>query len=152
MSDCKNGFEGTNNDNCGDTNNNDNKINYDELCEYYQEKNCSQKRSSNILVGNKKQIKRKENKEEHSFFLWNVLYIFFLPYVCRIKPVSDEDIPQPDSRDSSEISYNKTKDLWKSRYKKYVEDLECYEMEKSKNLKFGFFNNYFYIYFFIELH
>jgi hypothetical protein len=91
--------------------------------------------SSSSATGGKKQIKRKQNTEEHAFFLWNMFYLFFLPYVCRIKYVSDEDIPKPDTRDGSELCYEKTKNRWGNRYSKYATELEKYEAEKLKDPK-----------------
>jgi hypothetical protein len=154
--------------------NNRREINYDELCDYYTKtKNPSPSTSPSkssvpenavspdivkgqlgntnqtSVIGGKKYIKRKANTEEHSFFLWNMFYIFFLPYVCRIKPVSDEDIPEPDSRDSSILCYNKTKDRWGNRYKKYAEELGKYEAEKSRDPKYFFL--FVFVFFFIFL-
>jgi hypothetical protein len=100
---------------------------------------ANNKETSSDLATGKKFIRRKPNAEEHAFFICNMFFIFFLPYVCRIKPVSDEDIPEPDSRDSSELAYNKTKDGWAKRYLKYSNELEKYEAEKSKDPKFIFF-------------
>jgi hypothetical protein len=142
---------------------NNKKVDYDELCGYTQNsKNPSppispstksqqenalspdfmkyasidnKESSSSSVRDGKKQIKRKKNSEEHSFFLWNMFYLFFLPYVCRIKHVTDEDIPEPDTRDGSELCYEKTKDRWGSRYSKYIAELEKYEAEKSKDPK-----------------
>jgi hypothetical protein len=142
--------------------NNHNKIDYDELCGYTQSsKNPSppispssksqqenalspdfmkyaavdNKESSSSATVGKKWIRRKQNTEEHAFFLWNMFYLFFLPYVCRIKHVSDEDIPEPDTRDGSELCYEKTKNRWGNRYSKYATELEKYEAEKSKDPK-----------------
>jgi hypothetical protein len=127
-------------------NSNRREINYDELCEYYAKTKNPSSSNQTSVIGGKKYINRKANTEEHSFFLWNMFYIFFLPYVCRIKPISDEDIPEPDSRDSSILCYNKTKDGWGNRYKKYAEELGKYEAEKTRDPKF-FFTYYFYFFF-----
>jgi hypothetical protein len=114
------------------------KINYDELCKISSKKFDI----GNSLINDKEQInekkklKRRHNTEEHSFFLLNIFYIFFLRYICRIRPVSDEDIPECDSHDYSEKCYNKTKNRWENEYSKYFIELEKYNTEKAKNLKY----------------
>lgn len=86
-------------------------------------------------TGKKKEIVRKKNGEQHAFFLFNILYCFFLPYVCKIHPLSDEDIPEPDTRDSSESGFNKVKDKWAEKYVIYAAEKEKYDEEKEKNPK-----------------
>jgi hypothetical protein len=41
----------------------------------------------------KKRKIRRKNVEEHSFCFFNIFYVFFCYYFCKINPVTDDDIP-----------------------------------------------------------
>jgi hypothetical protein len=85
----------------------------------------------------KKMIQRKKNPEENGFWFLNVCYCFFLPFVCRKKPVTDEDIPDADTRDSCTRNFDLVEKRWVKRYKKYLDQKLEYDLQKEKLPEFN---------------
>jgi hypothetical protein len=85
-------------------------------------------------VENKRVLSRKANLEENSFFLFNICYCFFCPFVCSRKALDDEDIPDCSVKDKTATIYPKIKKKWENNYRKYIKEMEEYERKKELNM------------------
>ncbi|KAA6383550.1 MAG: putative Multidrug resistance-associated protein 1, partial [Streblomastix strix] len=80
-----------------------------------------------------KEVKREKNKEESHPFICNLLYIFFLPFVCRISPVTKQDIYEVSKEDRTELNAKKVSLRWNKRMESYAKDFQQYLLEKESN-------------------
>ncbi|KAA6388868.1 MAG: ABC transporter ATP-binding protein, partial [Streblomastix strix] len=87
--------------------------------------------SNNNSDKNKSQVK--QNLEERHPFILNLFYCFFLPFVCRIKPVTDDDIYDVDSHDRCDITTQKASEGWQPSYSQFLIDKALYDQLKSEN-------------------
>lgn len=85
----------------------------------------------------KSEWKRAKNLEESSPFIFNLFFFFYFPYICRIKPIREEDIPVIAEEDESELNTKKLKDHWDSLTEQYLKELKEFEQKQKENLKFA---------------
>ncbi|KAA6401150.1 MAG: hypothetical protein EZS28_003326 [Streblomastix strix] len=76
------------------------------------------------------QIKRKENLEEQHPFILNLFYCFFMPFVCRIKPVTNDDIYPAAHDDRCDYTTELADAGWIPSYQVYIPKLAEYEQKK----------------------
>ncbi|KAA6330265.1 MAG: hypothetical protein EZS28_053519, partial [Streblomastix strix] len=57
----------------------------------------------------------------------------FMPFVCRVKPVTDEDMYDVDSHDRCDVTTFKTDEGWAPRYIRYVIEKAEYDQLKAEN-------------------
>ncbi|KAA6376967.1 MAG: hypothetical protein EZS28_027506, partial [Streblomastix strix] len=55
-------------------------------------------------------VTTKQNLEETHKFFYNLFYCFFMPFVCRVKPVLNEDVYDIDSHDRCTVITKKTQE------------------------------------------
>lgn len=79
-----------------------------------------------------REIVRKKNLEERSFCLFNICFCFMFPFVCRCKPIKDEDIPSPMEKDTSKVVMKRLDPAWFGKYKEYISEKEKYEAKKKE--------------------
>ena len=85
-----------------------------------------------------KEFVRPINEEEHSFFILNLFYCFFFPFVCRKTPIQNKDIPYCAKNDKSELVLSKVSKNWNPKVNKYLNELSDYEAARKENTKFDF--------------
>jgi hypothetical protein len=100
----------------------------DEIASEYKYDDKTKTNKNNVIL-------RKVNLEEKSFFLLNIFYCFFCPFVCSQKILSDEDIPNCSVKDKTENIYPKIKKNWEKKYKKFIKEMDEYEKKKHMNNK-----------------
>ncbi|KAA6328714.1 MAG: hypothetical protein EZS28_053686, partial [Streblomastix strix] len=54
----------------------------------------------------------KVNLEEKHPFILNLFFIFFFPFICRVKPITNEDIYQIGKKDRCDYTSDKTLEGW----------------------------------------
>ncbi|KAH7820908.1 putative Multidrug Resistance Associated Protein (MRP) [Monocercomonoides exilis] len=94
-------------------------------------------KSESKPVEPKKEFIRKKNREEEHFCFFNIFFCFFFPFVCRVSPVTEEDIYVVDSRDTTEKATAHFRRIWEPQYEKYLKEKKEYEQLKAEdpNLK-----------------
>lgn len=100
-----------------------------------EEKN-KQEESVKTPTNSKYEWKRTKNLEEAYPFICNLFFFFYFPYICRIKPIREEDIPVIAEEDKSELNTKKLKDHWDSLLVQYLKDLKEYEEKLKENPEF----------------
>ncbi|KAH7820854.1 putative Multidrug Resistance Associated Protein (MRP) [Monocercomonoides exilis] len=80
-----------------------------------------------------KEYTRLKNREENSFCLWNFFFCFFFPFVCRRKPLSDDDIYEVHQKDNTANVSKKFIAAWGPLYAKYVQEKAEEEQKKAEN-------------------
>ena len=82
----------------------------------------------------KKQWKRSKNYEESSFFTTNFFFCFYFPYICRIAPLLEDDVPVPAQEDRSDVTIEKLRAKWNPLYSEYTKKLAEHLQDKSHPL------------------
>ena len=75
-------------------------------------------------------LRRVENYEQKNSFFSNLFYCFFYPYVCRLQPITDEDIPDVSYEDSTKVTTEKLVKEWNGQLSEYYR--RCAEYDKGK--------------------
>ncbi|KAA6383301.1 MAG: ABC transporter: Multidrug resistance-associated protein, ATP binding protein [Streblomastix strix] len=78
-------------------------------------------------------IRTKRNLEEKHPFILNIFYCFFLPFVCRVKPITDDDIYEVQSDDRCDITTQKASQGWQPSYSQYLIEKAQYDQLMSEN-------------------
>lgn len=108
------------------------------------------KSSNNItyskgIISHKVEMKRNKNYEESSPFILNLFFCFYFPYICRIKPLREENVPYISKKDKSSLSTEKLKKNWDAKYEEYVKKKAEYEKNQEKNQEFFVIYSAFYL-------
>ena len=82
--------------------------------------------------------KRSTNYEEAMPFICNIFYFFYFPYVCRIAPLMEEDIPQIAEADKGRDMTTKLSNNWTPLFNQYISDLDEYHKQVKASPKFFF--------------
>ncbi|KAA6378355.1 MAG: putative multi drug resistance-associated protein MRP, partial [Streblomastix strix] len=82
---------------------------------------------------NEKNAIRKPNLEDRHPFILNLFYCFFMPFICRIKPITNDDIYQIDEKDKCENVSNLVVKDWKLKLKQFLQDIQDFEKQKTDN-------------------
>ena len=69
------------------------------------------------------QVNRRKNYEEDYPFIANFFFCFYCPYICRVKPIVEEDVPIPAKHDQSSYTFRTLRDTWMPIYENYLKDL-----------------------------
>lgn len=80
--------------------------------------------------------KRYKNWEESSPLICNLFYCFYFPFICRIAPLREENIPQISENDKSQLNTDIFREQWEPVAKEYGEKMLEYERKKKINKKF----------------
>ncbi|KAA6352898.1 MAG: hypothetical protein EZS28_051575, partial [Streblomastix strix] len=97
---------------------------------------CTHEQSIFLPEGlDSQEIKREPNKEDQHPFICNLFYIFFLPFVCRIRPVTKEDVYQVAKDDRTEENAMKVSAGWDKSVKKYIKQIQHYISVKETDSK-----------------
>ncbi|KAA6390867.1 MAG: ABC transporter ATP-binding protein, partial [Streblomastix strix] len=73
----------------------------------------------------------KPNLEENSPFIMNMFYCFFMPFVCRLKPITNEDMYEVADSDRSVLTTKQMSEGWMYKYNQYVQEKIEYEQLKA---------------------
>ncbi|KAA6398603.1 MAG: putative ATP-binding cassette sub-family C member Sur, partial [Streblomastix strix] len=76
------------------------------------------------------EVKRPKNLEESHWFLCNLFYCFFMPFVCRVKHVTEEDIWPVEDKYTCELQTQRGYAGWGPKYAKYLDEVAEYERNK----------------------
>ncbi|KAK2949702.1 Multidrug resistance-associated protein [Blattamonas nauphoetae] len=79
----------------------------------------------------KKEFVRKKNHEESHFWFANLFMCFIFPFVCRCKPVVDEDMPVVHTFDMAKPATERFLKKYRVRFDQYIEELDAYEKKKA---------------------
>lgn len=88
------------------------------------------------ISSHKVEMKRYKNYEESSPFILNLFFCFYFPYICRIKPLREENVPYISKKDKSSLNTEKLKKNWDAKYEEYIKKKAEYERNKEKNQEF----------------
>lgn len=83
--------------------------------------------------------KRYKNWEESSPLICNLFYFFYFPFICRIAPIHEEDIPQISDKDKSKLNIDAFRSKWEPAVKEYNEKMAEYERKQKINKKYVLF-------------
>ncbi|KAH7818031.1 putative Multidrug Resistance Associated Protein (MRP) [Monocercomonoides exilis] len=81
------------------------------------------------------EYKRPKNRESQSAWFLNVLFCFFYPFVCRVKPVTEKDIPWLSEEDKCREKAKQLVAKWDKRWGEYEMELERYRRERGASGK-----------------
>lgn len=81
---------------------------------------------------------RYKNWEEASPLICNLFYCFYFPFICRVAPLREENIPQISDVDKSQLNTDMFRSNWEPVAKEYEEKMAEYERKKKINKKFVF--------------
>lgn len=83
--------------------------------------------------------KRSKNWEEASPLLCNIFYCFYFPFICRIAPLREENIPQISDKDKSQLNTDMFRSNWDPVTREYGRQMAEYERKHKLNRQFVFF-------------
>ncbi|KAA6367617.1 MAG: hypothetical protein EZS28_036856, partial [Streblomastix strix] len=75
----------------------------------------------------------KVNLEEKHPFILNLFYCFFLPFICRVKPITNDDIYQIGKKDRCDYTSDKTLEGWGPKYAQYLINKAKFDKYKLEN-------------------
>lgn len=96
--------------------------------------NLNDERRDEIYRGVGQKPKKKNLESSCNWFL-NIFFCFFFPFVCRRKPLSDEDIYEVDQNDSCEKNGKLMEKKWKAECQEYEKKLESLRDTNEKEYK-----------------
>ncbi|KAA6361553.1 MAG: hypothetical protein EZS28_042920, partial [Streblomastix strix] len=80
-----------------------------------------------------KEVVHRENLEEKHPFILNLFYCFFMPLICRIKPVTADDIYDVAKTDRCDYTTNKADKSWSVKFAQYALEKAEYDKLKEEN-------------------
>ena len=83
----------------------------------------------------RKRYTRSKNYEDSAYFPTNFLFCFYFPYICRISPLIEDDVPVPAEDDRTDVTVNQISAKWVPLHEQYLADLEQFERSKETNPK-----------------
>ena len=67
---------------------------------------------------------RSKNWEEASPFICNLFFCFYFPFICRIDPLTEDDVPVVAETDKSERSTEILRKKWQPLYQEFVNGIK----------------------------
>lgn len=84
--------------------------------------------------------KRCKNWEEASPLICNIFYCFYFPFICRIAPLREENIPQISDKDKSQLNTDIFRSKWDPVARGYGRQMAEYERKHKLNRQFVLFS------------
>ena len=82
---------------------------------------------TNRQKSQRKQWQRGKNYEDSSLFTTNFLFCFYFPYICRVTPLVEDDVPVPSANDRSEVTVEQLRAKWSPLFNEYLRQLDTYQ-------------------------
>ena len=100
------------------------------------ERTTSQEEKPDHRHHSKSEWIRSTNYEDKFFWFMNFFYCFYFPYICRIDPLTEEDVPVIAEHDQTEKNSQILKKSWQPKFEEYEKNRKQYLEFKAKDSKF----------------
>lgn len=92
---------------------------------------------------------RYRNYEQMMPLILNFFYCFYFPFICRVAPLREEDVPTIAEQDKSTLNTDKVRKNWIPEFDKYAKALNEYNEKHDKDPEFEYFYLFIYVYMYI---